>query len=128
MHDLNDWQHDQDVTDASQRDAARRAYCVIALTAATMMVELTAGFWTCSMALLADGWHMATHVGALAIAAFAYYLTQRYAHDLRSTFGAGKIATLGGFTSALSWASYRGHPSNSIGYHLQSPAGRYRQH
>ena len=101
MHNVNDWQHDHDFTDTSQRDAARRTYWVIALTAVTMMVELTAGFWTSSMALLADGWHMATHVGALAIAAFAYYLTQRYAHDPRSTFGAGKIATLSGFTSAL---------------------------
>ena len=101
MHDVNDWQHDHDFTDASQRDAARRTYWVIALTSVTMVVELVAGFWTGSMALLADGWHMATHVGALSIAAFAYYLTQRYAQDPRFTFGTGKIATLGGFTSAV---------------------------
>ncbi len=90
MHDINDWQHHHDFTDASQRNAARRTYWVIALTAATMVVELVAGFWTGSMALLADGWHMATHVDALAIAAFAYYLTQRYAHDPQFTFGTRK--------------------------------------
>ena len=101
MHNINDWQHSHDFTDASQHDAARRTYWVIALTAVTMGVELAAGFWTGSMALLADGWHMATHVGALSITALAYYLTRRYAHDPRFTFGTGKIAVLGGYTSAV---------------------------
>ena len=54
MHDISDWQHSHDFTDVSQRDGARRTYWVIALAATTMVVELAAGFWTGSMALLAD--------------------------------------------------------------------------
>lgn len=50
---------------------------------------------------LADGWHMASHVGALGLAAFAYGFARRHAHDARYTFGTGKVSALAGFTSAL---------------------------
>jgi len=83
------------------RRAERRTLWVIALTAVTMVVELIAGTLTGSMALLADGWHMATHVGALSITAFAYYIARRHASDPRFAFGTGKVASLGGYTSAV---------------------------
>lgn len=101
MHEISSWQHRHDFIDAGRYDGARRTLWVIALTAVTMVVELVAGFWTGSMALLADGWHMAAHVGALAITAYAYYLTHRYSHHPRFTFGTGKVAILGGYTSAI---------------------------
>jgi cation diffusion facilitator family transporter len=53
------------------------------------------------MALLADGWHMSTHVIAFVIAAIAYYFTRRHAADVRFSFGAGKIGVLGGYSSAI---------------------------
>ena len=101
MHDVTFWQHSHDYRIETQRHSERRTHWVIALTAVTMVVELIAGTLTGSMALLADGWHMATHVGALSIAAFAYYVARRYANDSRFTFGTGKVATLGGYTSAV---------------------------
>src|SRR3546814_17394760 len=53
--------------------------------------EIIAGARFGSMALLVDGFHMATHVGALAIAAVAYLYARRHAHDARFTFGTGKL-------------------------------------
>ena len=101
MHDVTNWQHSHDYRIEDQRHSEKRTHWVIVLTAVTMVVELIAGSLTGSMALLADGWHMATHVGALSITAFAYYVARRYAHDPRFTFGTGKVANLGGYTSAV---------------------------
>ncbi|TNE37727.1 MAG: cation transporter [Sphingomonadales bacterium] len=80
---------------------ARRTHMVIALTLVTMVVEIAAGWITGSMALLADGFHMATHAGALAIAALAYSFARRHANNARFTFGTGKVGDLAGFASAL---------------------------
>lgn len=70
-------------------------------TAAFMMVEIAAGLWFGSMALLADGVHMATHVGALGLAAGAYWLARRHAANARFTFGSGKFGDLAAFASAI---------------------------
>ncbi len=80
---------------------ARRTHVVIALTLATMVVEIIAGWVTGSMALLADGFHMGTHAGALAVAAVAYAFARRHADNARFTFGTGKVGDLAGFASAL---------------------------
>ena len=66
-----------------------------------MLLEITAGILSHSMALLADGWHMSTHAIAFVIAAIAYHFTRRHAADARFTFGTGKIGVLGGFSSAI---------------------------
>lgn len=80
---------------------ARRTRWVVALTAAMMIAEIVAGHVFNSMALLADGFHMATHAGALAVAAAAYAFARRHAEDRRFTFGTGKVGDLAGFASAL---------------------------
>jgi cation diffusion facilitator family transporter len=79
----------------------RRTRWVVALTAAMMVVEIVAGWLTGSMALLADGMHMATHAGALGVAALAYAIARRHADNRRFTFGTGKVGDLAGFASAL---------------------------
>jgi cation diffusion facilitator family transporter len=81
--------------------AERRTRIVIAITAAMMIVEIAAGLMSHSMALLADGWHMSTHVIAFLITAVAYYLARRHATNVRFSFGTGKIGVLGGFASAV---------------------------
>lgn len=81
--------------------AERRTHKVIALTAVMMVVEIAAGAVYGSMALLADGWHMGTHVAALGITVFAYRYARRHAHDPRYSFGTGKMGVLGGFASAV---------------------------
>ena len=73
----------------------------MALTLTMMVVELVAGSIFGSMALIADGWHMATHAGALAITALAYVYARRHAEDPAYTFGTGKFGDLAGFTSAV---------------------------
>lgn len=79
----------------------RRTWIVVALTAAMMVLEIAAGAAFNSMALLADGWHMATHAGALGISALAYRYARRHARSPRFTFGTGKVGDLAGYTSAV---------------------------
>src|ERR1700736_6735050 len=78
-----------------------RTRMVIAITGVMMVVEITAGWLSHSMALLADGWHMSTHVIAFLITALAYYFTRRHASNVQFSFGTGKIGVLGGFSSAV---------------------------
>src|SRR6201987_4226567 len=81
--------------------AERRTRIVIGVTAAMMIVEIVAGLMSHSMALLADGWHMSTHVIAFLSTAVAYYFARTQAGNARFSFGTGKIGVLGGFTSAV---------------------------
>jgi len=81
--------------------AERRTRIVIGVTAAMMVVEIAVGLMSHSMALLADGWHMSTHVIAFLITAVAYYVARTQAGNARFSFGTGKIGVLGGFTSAV---------------------------
>jgi cation diffusion facilitator family transporter len=84
-----------------ETSAERQAWRVAALTGVTMLVEIVAGYAFNSMALLADGWHMASHMLAIGLTALAYLLARRYARDPRFAFGTWKIEVLAGFASAL---------------------------
>jgi cation diffusion facilitator family transporter len=99
-HDLSPWQHDHRF-DAGNRRGETRTRWVLAITIVTMVAEIAAGWWTGSMALLADGWHMGTHALALGVAALAYSLARHHAADTRFSFGTWKIEVLGSFASAL---------------------------
>jgi len=81
--------------------AERRTRIVIGITGVMMVVEIVAGLFSHSMALLADGWHMSTHVIAFLITAIAYYFTRRLAANEQFSFGTGKVGVLGGFASAV---------------------------
>jgi cation diffusion facilitator family transporter len=100
LHDLTAWRHEHDF-DPGHRGAEWRTWAVVAITAVTMLAEIVGGWLTGSMALLADGWHMGTHVAALALAGVAYALARRWSRDARFTFGTWKIEVLGAFSSAL---------------------------
>lgn len=71
------------------------------MTLLMMIAEITTGWFSGSMALLADGWHMGTHFFALAITAFAYWFSRKHADNREYSFGTGKVDVLGGFTSAI---------------------------
>jgi cation diffusion facilitator family transporter len=79
----------------------RGVRAVVVLTAVMMVVEIVAGYVTGSMALLADGWHMATHVLALGLTSAGYAVARRFASHRAFAFGTGKVETLAGFTSAV---------------------------
>ena len=98
--DLSAWQHEH-VFDSGNGQAERRARLVMWITLATMVLEIAAGWWYNSMALLADGWHMSSHALAIGLAAFAYAAARRYARDPRFAFGTWKIEILAGYTSAI---------------------------
>lgn len=101
MHDHAQFTHGHVFLGHGHDQAERRARMVTLLTAGFMAVEIVTGLLFGSMALLADGIHMATHVGALGLAAAAYWLARRHAHDRRFSFGSGKFGDLAAFASAI---------------------------
>jgi cation diffusion facilitator family transporter len=102
-HALDRWQHPHDFA-VGGKQGERATYWVAGLTAAMMAVEIVAGIAFGSMALLADGWHMSTHVAAFGITIFAYRYARTHAKDAQYTFGLGKATVLGGFASAVGLA------------------------
>jgi cation diffusion facilitator family transporter len=98
---LDKWRHEHVYLGQAHGEHERKLKLVIALTAVMTVVEIAAGFTFGSMALMADGWHMATHAGALTISAVAYVYARRQASDARFTFGTGKVGDLAGFASAI---------------------------
>lgn len=93
--------HDHFFLGSNHQRNERKVWLVIALTASMMLVEIVAGTLYGSMALVADGWHMSTHAGAMLIAVLAYRFARRHAGNPRFTFGTGKLGDLAGFASAI---------------------------
>ncbi|HTF97358.1 MAG TPA: CDF family Co(II)/Ni(II) efflux transporter DmeF [Cellvibrio sp.] len=81
--------------------AEKNTLRAVILTAVMMVLEILGGWYYNSMALLADGWHMSSHVVALGLALGAYVLARRFAQDGRFSFGTWKLEVLGGYTSAI---------------------------
>ena len=100
-HDHGVWTHGHVFLGHGHDRSEARAKLAALVTAVFMVVEIAAGFAYHSMALLADGIHMATHVGALGLAAGAYWLARRHAGNARFSFGSGKFGDLAAFTSAI---------------------------
>jgi cation diffusion facilitator family transporter len=98
---LDQWTHDHVFLSAQHVQNERRTWFVVALTVVMMVAEIGAGSIFGSMALLADGWHMATHAAALGIAGLAYLLARQYARHTRFAFGTGKFGELAAFSSAM---------------------------
>jgi len=103
MHtrDISSWSHDHAFGQDRVRIGERRSKVVIALTAVMMVAEIAAGIAFGSMALLADGLHMASHALAIGITVAAYVYARRHAFDTRYSFGTGKVNALAGFGSAV---------------------------
>lgn len=101
MSTVDQLKHDHVFLGADHERNERKVWLVIALTATMMVAEIVAGSVFGSMALLADGWHMSTHAGAMLISALAYLYARRQARNPRYTFGTGKLGDLAGFASAI---------------------------
>jgi cation diffusion facilitator family transporter len=102
---LDALRHDHVFLGANHTANERRTWAVIMLCAAMMIVEVVGGVVFHSMALLADGIHMATHAGAMLIAAAAYFYARRFSNDPRFSFGTGKVGDLAAFASGVILAS-----------------------
>ncbi|MBU1023206.1 CDF family Co(II)/Ni(II) efflux transporter DmeF, partial [bacterium] len=102
MHDnfARNYSHSH-ITGVARPVNERRTLQVVILTLVTMVAEISAGYITGSMALLADGWHMGTHAFALGISFSAYVLARRHADSPSFSFGTGKFGVLAGYSSAL---------------------------
>ena len=103
QHQLENWQHSHDFARINRRGETRTKW-VLLLTLTTMLVEIAAGMQFHSMALLADGWHMATHVMAFMIAIFAYRYSRIHQQDQTFAFSPAKVGILGGFASSIALA------------------------
>jgi cation diffusion facilitator family transporter len=102
-HTLEKWRHGHDFSYTNELGERRTLYVLI-LTAVTMVAEIIAGTLFGSMALLADGWHMGTHVAAFMITIYAYRYARKHANNPDYAFGTGKVGVLGGFASAIALA------------------------
>lgn len=100
-HSLDPWTHDHVFLGHQHVRSERRTWFVVAITAVMMVGEIAAGSYFGSMALLADGWHMATHAAALGIAAVAYLFARQHVRNSRFAFGTGKFGDLAAFSSAI---------------------------
>ena len=94
-------QHSHVFLGAGHASNERKAWAVIALCSAMMVLEIGGGIAFGSLALVADGLHMSTHAIAMLIAAWAYTFARKHARDTRFSFGTGKLGDLAGFTSAV---------------------------
>jgi cobalt-zinc-cadmium efflux system protein len=90
--------------DHARATAATRSRPVLALTltltCAFLVVELIAGLWTGSLALLADAGHMLTDAGALALALFATWIAGRPPTPAK-TYGYYRAEILAALVNAL---------------------------
>jgi len=100
QHQLKRLSHQHDYA-VQNNKGERNTLIVMIITAVTMVIEIIAGTLSGSMALLADGWHMATHVAAFSITLFAYRFARKHANNPYFSFGTGKVNALGGFASAV---------------------------
>jgi cation diffusion facilitator family transporter len=101
QHDLGPFSHSHHFGDDGAAGRTRALWWVTWITLATMVVELVAGYWSGSLALVADGWHMGTHAFALGGAALAAQVSQRVRNSAKFTFGGWKIEVLSAYTSGL---------------------------
>ncbi len=99
-HDLTRWAHKHEYG-TGNASAERGTRLVMWITVVTMGVEIVAGWWFNSMAVLADGWHMSSHALAIGLSTFAYSAARKYARDPSFAFGTWKIEVLAGYTSAI---------------------------
>jgi cation diffusion facilitator family transporter len=99
-HDLSAHAHHTEEGEYN-RSGERRTTWVVGLTAVMMVGELIVGYWTGSVALQADGWHMGTHVGALGLTLVAYWYARKHAGSDTFSFGTGKVYALAGYTSGV---------------------------
>ncbi len=100
-HSVDQWTHEHVFLGKQHLRNERRTWFVVALTAVMMVGEIAGGAIFGSMAVLADGWHMATHAAALGISAAAYVLARRQARNSKFAFGTGKFGDLAAFSSAV---------------------------
>jgi cation diffusion facilitator family transporter len=103
QHQLNNWNHPHNFARINRKGESRTKW-VLLLTFTTMLVEIVAGMNFHSMALLADGWHMATHVLAFLIAIVAYRYSRIHEQDQTFAFSPAKVGVLGGFASSIALA------------------------
>jgi cation diffusion facilitator family transporter len=100
-HSIASWKHGHAFLGEHHGEHERRTWSVVALTAVMMVIEIVGGLMFGSLALVADGWHMGTHVAALAIAGLAYLFARQHANDARFSLGTGKFGELAAFASAI---------------------------
>jgi cation diffusion facilitator family transporter len=101
QHDLAPFTHSHSFGDDAAPTRERALWWVTWITLATMALELVAGYWSGSLALVADGWHMGTHALALGGAAMAAWASRRVQGSVRFAFGGWKIEVLAAYTSGL---------------------------
>lgn len=121
VEDIRPWQHPHDFLGSAHGTGERKMWAVVALTVAMMAAEIIGGHVFGSMALVADGWHMATHAAALGIAALAYRIARAYSSNPAFSFGTGKVGELAAFVSAIILVGIAAYIGVDCAMHLLRP-------
>jgi cation diffusion facilitator family transporter len=98
---MSNHNHEHTHTHSHTHINERKTKWVVYLTAVTMVAEIGFGFYTNSMALLSDGFHMSTHALALGLAWLAYVMSRKYSNHTKFSFSGDKLLSLSGYSSAL---------------------------
>jgi cation diffusion facilitator family transporter len=98
---LDTYRSDRAYLGADHARNERRTWLVVAICVVTMAVQVGGGIWVHSMALIANGLHLAAHIVVLGAAAGAYGISRTYARDPRLAFGTGKLGYLVGFANGV---------------------------
>lgn len=93
--------HHHEHNHSINKDNAKKTFIVIVVTLITMFLEIGYGYYTNSMALLSDGWHMGTHAFALTVTFVAYILISKLEKSPLFPNGTGKISALAAFVSSI---------------------------
>ena len=98
---LDTFRNDRAYLGADHARNERRTWLVVAICVVTLVVQIVGGLLFHSMALIANGLHLAAHIVVLAAAAGAYGISRAYAKDTRLSFGTGKVGYLVGFANGV---------------------------
>ena len=79
----------------------RKTKWVVILSTLTMVAEIVVGYLSHSMALLADGWHMSSHVLALGLTWMAYRAIRFLNANKKGQVNQNKVLSLSGYSSAV---------------------------
>jgi cobalt-zinc-cadmium efflux system protein len=97
---MNEHHHPHPAASDVRRRGRQRLAWMLVLSAGYMVAEVIGGWWTGSLALLADAGHMASDVASLGLATFALWVAQRPA-DARRTFGHQRAEILAALAQGL---------------------------
>lgn len=94
-------EHKNENVRSGRSQSEKKTAFVVLFSAATMILEIIFGLFSKSMALLADGIHMGSHVLAIGLSWGAYVLVRRLERKHTENVDKDKVLSLSAYTSGV---------------------------